>query len=90
MDHSDASDSEAAQARGEPVPARPAAPLLSLDELRMVVFVIRCARFISLLQHLVPGTSLPPPEDRIPAPLLSRLIRELKTILPRWTWTPSL
>lgn len=62
---------------------------LSIDELRTVAFVIRCARVIDLLQRVVPGAYLPPREDRIPPDLLRRLIRELKTLLPRWTWTPA-
>src|SRR5947209_6136945 len=66
-----------------------AAPILSIDELRSVVFIIRCARAIGLLQRLVPGTYLPPPEDRVPPELLHRLIHELKKLVPKWRWTPS-
>lgn len=64
-------------------------PRLSIDQLRSVVFIIRCARFIGFLQRFVPGKYLPPPEDRIPQPLLKRLIRELKKLIPAWSWTPS-
>ena len=70
-----------------PTPQR--SPILSIDELRSVVFIIRCARTIAFLQRFVPGRFLPPPEDRIPPSLLKRLIRELKTLIPRWSWTPS-
>jgi hypothetical protein len=66
-----------------------AAPILSTDELHSVVFIIRCARTIGFLQRFVPGTYLPPPEDRVPPELLHRLIRELKKLLPKWRWTRS-
>ena len=65
------------------------APILSIDELHSVVFIIRCARAIGFLQRFVPGKYLPPPEDRVPPELLQRLIRELKGLLPKWRWTPS-
>jgi hypothetical protein len=64
-------------------------PVLSKDELRSVVFIIRCARTIAFLQRFVPGKYLPPPEDRVPPALLKRLTHELKTLLPKWQWTPS-
>jgi hypothetical protein len=66
-----------------------AAPILSIDELRSVVFIIRCARAIGILQRLVPGKYLPPPEDRVPPELLHRLIHELKKLVPKWRWTRS-
>jgi hypothetical protein len=62
---------------------------LSADQLRSVVFVIRCARVIAFLQRVVPGKYLPPPEDRIPQTRLRRLIRELKKLIPKWKWTSS-
>ena len=65
------------------------APVLSIDEFRSVVFIIRCARAIGLLQRFVPGKYLPPPEERIPPALLKRLIRELKKLIPKWKWTPA-
>src|SRR3954447_2781864 len=74
---------------GDDPPAPRAAPILSTDELHSVVFIIRCARAIGILQRFVPGRYLPPPEDRVPPELLHRLIRELKKLLPRWRWTPS-
>jgi len=70
-------------------PAPHAARILSTDELHSVVFVIRCARAIGLLQRFVPGKYLPPREGRVPPDLLQRLIRELKKLLPKWRWTPS-
>lgn len=70
-------------------PTPEAAPILSIDEYRTVVFIIRCARAIALLQRVVPAKYLPPREDRIPSPLLKRLIRELKTLLPKWKWMSS-
>ena len=66
-----------------------AAPVLSTDELHSVVFIIRAARAIGLLQALVPSKYLPPPEDRVPSELLHRLIRELKKLVPKWRWTRS-
>ncbi len=67
-----------------------ATPILSTDELRSVVFIIRCARAIAFLRaRFVPGKYLPPPEDRVPPALLKRLTHELKTLLPKWQWTPS-
>lgn len=74
---------------GDKAPTPQPAPILSTDELHLVVFIIRCARAITLLQRFVPSKYLPPPEDRVPPELLHRLIHELKTLLPRWTWTPS-
>ena len=76
-------------ANGDQGPRPQGAPILSTDELRSVVFIIRCARAIAFLQRFVPGTYLPPPEERVPPSLLKRLIRELKTLLPKWKWTPS-
>src|SRR4051794_39059252 len=74
---------------GDDSPAPQAAPILSIDELHSVVFIIRCARAIGFLQRFVPGKYLPPPEDRIPPESLERLIRELKKLIPKWKWTPS-
>lgn len=76
-------------ADGLATPTPQAAPILSIDELRSVVFIIRCARIIAFLQRFVPGRYLPPPEDRVPPSLLKRLIRELKTLIPRWKWMSS-
>lgn len=67
-------------------PAPQASPILSADEFRSVVFIIRCARAIAFLQRFVPGRYLPPPEDRVPPSLLKRLIHELKRLLPKWRW----
>ena len=74
---------------GDDSPAPQAAPILSIDELHSVVFIIRCARAIGFLQRFVPGKYLPPPEDRIPQVLLERLIHELKKLIPKWKWTRS-
>jgi hypothetical protein len=76
-------------ADGPEAATTPPAPPLSIDQLRSVVFIIRCARAIGLLQRFVPGAYLPPPEDRVPPALLRRLIRELKPLLPKGRWTPS-
>jgi hypothetical protein len=77
-------------ADGLEAPSPRAAPILSIDEFRSVIFIIRCARVIAFLQRFVPGRYLPPQEDRIPPSLLKRLIRELKELLPRWKWiSPS-
>src|SRR5262249_17952636 len=62
------------------------APVLSMDEFRSVVFIIRCARAIAFLQRIAPSKYLPPPEERVPSSLLKRLIRELKTLIPKWKW----
>ena len=70
-------------------PARRAAPILSIDEFRSIVFIIRCARAIAFLQRFVPGRYLPPHEDRVPPPLLKRLIHELKKLIPKWKWISS-
>jgi hypothetical protein len=83
MDRSDTRDG------GDEAQTPRPAPILSIDELRSVVFIIRCARVIGFLQRFVPGKYLPPPEDRIPPSLLRRLIHELKTLIPKWKWTPS-
>ena len=66
-----------------------AAPILSIDEFRSVIFIIRCARAIAFLQRFVPEKYLPPREDRIPPSLLKRLIHELKNLIPKWKWTSS-
>jgi hypothetical protein len=66
-----------------------ATPILSTDELRSVIFIIRCARAIAFLQRVAPGKYLPPPDDRVPPSLLKRLIHELKKLTPKWKWTPS-
>jgi hypothetical protein len=63
-----------------------AARVLSIDELRSVVFIIRCARLIAFLQQFVPDRYLPPKEVRIPPSLLKRLIHELKKLIPKWKW----
>jgi hypothetical protein len=73
-------------ANGPEAPLPQAAPILSTDEFRSVVFVIRCARAIAFLQRFVPGRYLPPPEDRVPPSLLKRLIHELKKLIPEWKW----
>ncbi len=70
-------------------PTPEAAPILSIDDLRLVVFIIRCARIIAFLQRVVPGKYLPPREDRVPGSLLKRLIHELKKLIPKWKWTSS-
>ena len=74
---------------GDEAPRPRAAPILSTDELHSLVFIIRCARAIGLLQRISPGKYLPPPEDRIPPELLERLIHELKKLIPKWRWTRS-
>ena len=76
-------------ANGLDSPSPEAAPILSIDELHLVVFIIRCARVIAFLQRFVPERYLPPKEDRIPPSLLKRLIRELKKLIPKWKWIPS-
>ena len=63
-----------------------AAPILSIDELRSVVFIIRCARAIAFLERFVPEKYLPPKHDRVPPSLLKRLIHELKKLIPKWKW----
>jgi hypothetical protein len=74
---------------GLEAPTPQAAPILSIDEFRSVIFIIRCARAIAFLQRFVPGKYLPPEEDRIPPSLLKRLIHELKTLIPKWKWISS-
>ena len=76
-------------ANGLDSPSPQAAPILSIDEFRSVVFIIRCARVIAFLQRFVPEKYLPPKEDRIPPSLLKRLIHELKKLIPRWKWISS-
>ena len=73
-------------ADGLEAPTPQAAPILSIDEVRSVIFIIRCARAIAFLQRFVPGKYLPPQEDRIPPSLLKRLIHELKKLIPKWRW----
>ena len=78
------------RADGPETPTPRAAPTLSFDELRSVIFIIRCARAIAFLQQFVPEKYLPPREDRVPPALLKRLIHELKKLLPKWKWiSPS-
>jgi hypothetical protein len=76
-------------ANGLEAPTLQAAPLLSIDQFRSVVFILRCARVVEFLQRFVPGKYLPSPEDRIPPSLLKRLIHEMKKLIPKWRWTPS-
>lgn len=76
-------------ADGLEAPTPQAAPILSIDELRSVIFIIRCARAIAFLQRFAPGKYLPPREDRVPPLLLKRLIHELKTLIPKWKWMSS-
>ena len=76
-------------ANGLEAPTRRAAPILSIDEFRSIIFIIRCARVIAFLQRFVPERYLPPKEDRIPPSLLKRLIHELKKLIPKWKWTSS-
>ena len=76
-------------ANGLAAPGNQAARILSIDELRTVVFIIRCARAIALLQRFVPERYLPPTEDRVPPALLKRLIHELKKLIPKWRWISS-
>jgi len=66
-----------------------ATPILSIDDFRLMIFIIRCARTIAFLQRLVPEKYLPPHEDRVPPALLKRLIQELKKVIPKWKWMPS-
>jgi hypothetical protein len=66
-----------------------AAQVLSIDDLRLVIFIIRCARVIAFLQRLVPERYLPSKEDRVPHSLLKRLIHQLKKLVPRWRWISS-
>jgi hypothetical protein len=44
---------------------------------------------IAFLQRFAPEKYLPPKEDRIPSALLTRLIRELKKLTPKWKWISS-
>jgi hypothetical protein len=74
---------------GLDAPSSQAAPILSLDELRSVIFILRCARVIAFLQRFVPERYLPPKEDRLPPSLLKRLIHELKKLVPKWKWISS-
>jgi hypothetical protein len=73
-------------AKGLEAPTPRAAPILSIDELRLIIFIIRCARAIAFLQRFVPEKYLPPHEDRVPPSLLKRLIHELKKVIPKWKW----
>lgn len=74
---------------GLEAPKPQAAPILSIDDLQLVVFIIRSARTIAFLQRFVPERYLPPLEDRVPPALLKRLIHELKTLIPKWKWMSS-
>ena len=76
-------------ANGLDAPRPHAAAPLSIDELRSVIFIIRCARVIKFLQRFVPERKLPPKEDRVPPLLLKRLIQELKKLIPKWKWISS-
>jgi hypothetical protein len=76
-------------ANGLGAPTPQAAPTLSIDEFRLVTFIIRCARVIAFLPRFVPGKNLPSHEDRVPPSLLKRLIHELKKLLPKWKWISS-
>lgn len=76
-------------ANGLEAPTPRAAPMLSIDEFRLIIFIIRCARAIAFLQRFVPGKYLPPLEDRVPPSLLNRLIYELKKVIPKWKWISS-
>lgn len=76
-------------ADGLEAPRPHAASVLSVDDLRLVVFIIRCARLIALLQRIVPEKYLPPHEDRVPPALLKRLIHDLKTLIPKRKWISS-
>jgi hypothetical protein len=77
-----------AGANGQDAPSSQA-PLLSIDEIGLVIFIIRCARVVAFLQRFAPKKYLPPEEDRIPPSLLKRLISELKKLVPKWKWTSS-
>src|SRR5262249_23384991 len=76
-------------ATGLQPPTPQAVAILSIDEFRSVIFIIRCARAIAFLQRFVPGKYLPPHEDRVPPSLLKRLIHELKKLIPKWKWISS-
>ncbi len=76
-------------ANGLVAPGPEAARILSIDELRSVIFIIRCARVIGFLQRFAPERYLPPKEDRVPPSLLKRLIHELKKLVPKWKWISS-
>jgi hypothetical protein len=76
-------------ANGVEAPKPQAAPILSIDDFRLVIFIIRCARTIAFLQRFVPEKYLPPHEDRVPQALLKRLIHELKKLIPKWKWMSS-
>jgi hypothetical protein len=78
-----------AGANGVEAPTPRAAPILSIDEFRTIVFIIRCARVIGFLQRFAPAKYLPAEEDRVPPSLLKRLIHELKQLIPKWTWISS-
>jgi len=76
-------------ANGLKAPTPRGAPILSIDQFRLIIFIIRCARAIAFLQRFVPGRYLPPHEDRVPPSLLKRLIHELKNVVPKWKWISS-
>jgi hypothetical protein len=77
-----------AGANGQDAPSSQA-PGLSIDEIGLVIFIIRCARVVAFLQRFAPAKYLPPEEERIPPSLLKRLIHELKKLVPKWKWTSS-
>ena len=77
------------KSKGLDAPGFQRAPILSIDEIRSVVFIIRTARVIAFLQRFVPEKYLPPKEDRVPPSMLKRLIHELKKLIPRWKWISS-
>jgi len=76
-------------ANGLDAPRPQAARILSIDDVQLVIFIIRCARVIGFLQRFVPERYLPPKEDRVPPSLLKRLIHELKKLIPKWRWVSS-
>jgi hypothetical protein len=73
-------------ANGLNVSGPEAARVLSIDELRSVIYIIRCARVIAFLQRFAPESYLPAREDRIPPSLSKRLVHELKKLIPKWKW----
>ena len=89
VSHSHGGISTRVGSNGLVTPGPQAAPILSIDEYRLVAFIIRCARVIAFLQRFVPENYLPPKEDRLPPSLLKRLIHELKKLIPKWNWTSS-
>ena len=59
-------------------------PILSIDGYQDLVFIIRCARRLAILQML-PGWFLPPKDERISPKLLRKLIRKLRKLVPKGT-----